>query len=63
MRWYVWLMGLLTACDGSETIEPVDPVGQEPIAQEPVVQEPTFEEKVAVVHGLSLAGQHAEALQ
>jgi hypothetical protein len=63
MRRYVWLLGLLTACDGGETVESVDPGVQEPVVQEPVVQEPTFDEKVSVVHGLSLSGQHAEALK
>ena len=63
MRRYVWLMGLLVACDGGETTEPTTPQVQDPVAQEPEVKEPSLEEKIAAVRGLSLAGKHAEALQ
>ena len=62
MRRYVWLMGLLTACDGNETTAPVAPETQEPVVQEPEVKASTFEEKVAEARGLSLSGQHAAAL-
>ncbi len=58
-----WLMGVLAACSGSETTVPVDPGTQEPVVQEPVVKEPTFEDKVTALRGLSVSGDHEEALK
>ncbi|MDG1480977.1 MAG: CHAT domain-containing protein [Myxococcota bacterium] len=61
MRRYVWLIGFLVACDGSDE-GPVDPNAQGPAVQEPVVEAPTFEDKVIALRGVSLSGQHAEAI-
>lgn len=60
MRRYVWLIGFLVACDGSDE-GPVDPNAQGPAVQEPVVAAPTFGDKVTALRGVSLSGQHAEA--